>query len=143
MSIGRNLGSANTLLRSYARRPGIIGAALGAYAGRGAVGAGAGVGAGAAGAAGAAAASEGARQPLNRFLQTQSRLAQDVDRSPQNTPLVMSYDRPRMPPPSSSMQVGYNSPYRDTSQQRTTTGMDYRPFSEPVPRQPEYSEEEY
>jgi hypothetical protein len=136
MSIGRNIGSANTLLRSYVRRPGSVGTALGAYVGRGAVGAGA-------GAYGAAGASEGARQPLNKFFQTQSRLAQDAERSPQNTPLVMSYDRPRMSPPSSSMQVGYNSPYRDTSQQRMTTGMDYRPFSEPVPRQPEYYEEEY
>jgi hypothetical protein len=136
MSIGRNIMSANTLLRSYARRPGSVGSALGAYAGRGTVGVGA-------GAYGAAGASEGARQPLNRFLQTQSRLAEDTESSPQNTPLVMSYDRPRMPPPSPSMQAGYNSPYRDTSQQRMTTGMDYRPFSEPVPRQPEYYEEEY
>lgn len=123
MSIGRNIGSANTLLRSYAARPG-LGAAAGAYLGK-------------------SSATTSAGRPLNRFLQNQKSLNEDIDRVPQNTPMVMSYDRPRMPPPSPSSQGGMNSPYRTSQAPRMTTNMDYRPFSEPASRQLNYSEEEY
>lgn len=107
--IGRNIASANTLLRQYARRPGVA-----ALAG-GTVGF--------------------SRQPLMRFFENQARADAERHRSPQQTPLVQAGERRRVP--FDGYQAQYQP--SDTSNlfsQRRSTGFDNRPFSEPI-REPE------